>query len=68
LAQDGNRAGAVRTKRRRVGGMGGVFIGVVAFYRVEAWRGRAGVPSWPTFKEAFNAAGYWRIEEGRGAV
>jgi hypothetical protein len=58
----------VRTKRRRVGGMGGVFIRVVVFYRVEAWRGRAGVPSWPTFKEAFNAAGYWRIEEGRGAI
>jgi hypothetical protein len=23
------------------------------------------VPSWPALKEAYNAAGYWRIEEGR---
>jgi hypothetical protein len=35
-------------------------------YRAEAWLGRAGVPSWPTLKEVFNATGYWRIEEGRG--
>jgi hypothetical protein len=24
------------------------------------------VPSWPALKEAFNATGYWRIEEGSG--
>jgi hypothetical protein len=38
----------------------------VAFYRAEARRGRAGVPSWLALKEVFNATGYWRIEEGRG--
>jgi hypothetical protein len=40
--------------------------GVVVFYRAEARRGRAGVPSWPVLKEVFNAIDYWRIEEGRG--
>jgi hypothetical protein len=35
-------------------------------YRVGARLGRAGVPSWLALKKVFNAARYWRIEEGRG--
>jgi hypothetical protein len=45
---------------------GNLHRGRVAFYMAEPRRGRAGVPSWPTLKEVFNAASYWRIEEGRG--
>jgi hypothetical protein len=36
------------------------------FYKMEAKRGRVGVPSWPALKDVFNVAGYWRIEDGRG--
>jgi hypothetical protein len=35
-------------------------------YRAEARLRSAGVPSWLTLKEVFNATGYWRTEEGRG--
>jgi hypothetical protein len=66
LPRDGDGVGMMRTRRRRVGGVG-IFTGVgVAFYRAEARRGRAGVPSWPVLEEVFNAMGYWKIGEGRG--
>jgi hypothetical protein len=42
-AQDGDGASMMRTKRRRVGGVG-IFIGGRAtFYRAEARQGRPGV-------------------------
>jgi hypothetical protein len=49
-AQDGDGAGVMRTRRRRVGGVGIFIGGKVTFYRAEARRRRAGVPSWSTLK------------------
>jgi hypothetical protein len=49
-AQDGDGVGVMRTRRRRVGGVEIFIGGRVTFYRAEARRRRAGVPSWPTLK------------------
>jgi hypothetical protein len=68
-AQDGDRASAMRTKRRRVGGVGIFIGGRTTFYRVEA-AGEAGCLQWLALKEfqcpRIEGIGYWRIEEGRG--
>jgi hypothetical protein len=50
LAQDGGGVSAMRTRRRRVRGVRIYIGGRVTFYRAEARRGRAGVPSWPVVK------------------
>jgi hypothetical protein len=48
-AQVGEIAGAMRTSWR-VRGVGIFIAGRATFYRVEARRGRARVPSWPALK------------------
>jgi hypothetical protein len=40
LAWKGDGEGALRAKRRSVGGVGVFTAGGAAFYRVEGWRGR----------------------------
>jgi hypothetical protein len=42
LARKGGGVGAVRAKRRNVGGVGVITEGEAAFYRAEARRGRPG--------------------------
>jgi hypothetical protein len=66
-AQDGADAGMMRTKRRRVRGVGIFVRGRVTFYRVEVRRGRVRVPSWPALKPRLGGAGYWS-QEGEGVV
>jgi hypothetical protein len=62
-AQDGDGTGAMRTMRRT--GVGTFIGGRVTFYRAEARRGRAGVPSWPALKPRLEGTGY-QSEEGEG--
>jgi hypothetical protein len=49
-ARMGDVISLVRTRRRRVGGVGIFIGGRVAFYRAKARQGRVGVPSWPALK------------------
>jgi hypothetical protein len=70
-AQDGDRASAMRTKRRRVGGVWIFIGGRTTFYRVEA-AGEAGCLQWLALKE-FNAPGLKAsvtggLKRGGGAV
>jgi hypothetical protein len=64
-AQDGNGAGAMRTRWMRVRGVGIFIRGRATFYRAEARRGRAMVPSWPALKPRLEGASY-RSQEGEG--
>jgi hypothetical protein len=57
-AQDGDGAIAMRTRRRRVGGVG-IFIGARAtFYRVEVMQGEVGCLQWPALMPRLEGVGY----------
>jgi hypothetical protein len=49
-ARDGDGASMMRTRSRRVRGVGIFIRGRVTFYRAEVRWGRARVPSWPALK------------------
>jgi hypothetical protein len=49
-ARDGDGAGTMRTRRRRVRGVGIFIVYRATFYRAEVRRGRAEVHSWPALK------------------
>jgi hypothetical protein len=49
-ARDDDSVGAMRTRRRRVRGVGIFIRGRATFYRAEVRRRRVGVPSWPALK------------------
>jgi hypothetical protein len=66
LAQDGDNAGTMRTRRRRVRGVGIFIAGRATFYR--AGEGRAALMAGieGASMTHLEGTGYQRMEEGRG--
>jgi hypothetical protein len=65
LALNGDGAGAVEDRRRRVGGVGSFTKARLPFVGRRRSEG-PGCLQWPAMKEAFNATGYWEGNEEGG--